>query len=309
MSQTQSSNTKVVAGIFLCLVVGGAIAIAGSDGGLRVGNIPLFVLCAMLGFVLHWLVFVPSYIFQTEHYFDLTGSLSFIGAILLANWLSPATELTSDLRANLLSFMVLAWALRLGVFLFLRVRRSGEDSRFRHIKTRMLRFAFTWTLGGLWVLLTAAAALAAITSGRQVPLGAGAYIGSALWLIGFLFEVIADRQKSAFKAKAQNKGRFINTGLWSISRHPNYFGEICLWLGVAIVAAPVLQGWQILTLVSPVFVIFLLCRVSGIPLLEAQAEERWGDEPDYRSYVKTTPVLIPGIRTPRLSAEQSERKS
>jgi steroid 5-alpha reductase family enzyme len=303
MTKTKNPNAKVVAGILLCLIVGGVIAIAGSDGGLRVGNIPLFAICAMLGFVLHWLVFVPSYALQTEHYFDLTGSLSFIGAILLANWLAPSTGLGDDLRANLLSFMVLAWALRLGAFLFMRVKRNGEDSRFREIKTRFLRFLFTWTLGGLWVLLTAAAALAAITSGRSIPLGLGAYIGGALWLVGFLFEAIADRQKSAFKANPENKGRFIKTGLWSISRHPNYFGEIALWVGVAIIAAPVLQGWQLMTLVSPLFVIFLLCRVSGIPLLEAQAEERWGDDPDYKRYVQLTPVLIPGIRTTRLSAE------
>ena len=290
MTETRKSNLTVVAGILLCLIIGAVIAIAGSDDGLIVGNIPLFALCAMVGFVLHWLVFVPSYFAQTEHYFDLTGSLSFIGAILLANWSALATLGTSSLRANILSFMVLAWALRLGMFLFLRVKRSGEDRRFREIKTRFLRFLFTWTLGGLWVLLTAAAALAAITSG-------------ALWFAGFLLESIADRQKSAFKAKEENKDSFINTGLWAISRHPNYFGEICLWLGVAIVAAPVLQGWQILTLISPLFVIFLLCRVSGIPLLEARAQERWGEDPDYQRYVKTTPVLIPGIRTPRLSAE------
>ncbi len=279
------------------------MAIAGSDGGLLVGSIPLFALCAMVGFVLHWLVFLPSYFAQTEHYFDLTGALSFIGAVLLANWLALSIMGDSSLRSNILSFMVIAWALRLGLFLFLRVRRSGEDSRFRQIKTRFLRFLFTWTLGGLWVLLTAGAALAAISSGRHIPMGVGAYIGCALWFVGILFESIADRQKSAFKADEQNRDRFIQTGLWSISRHPNYFGEICLWLGVAIVAAPALQGWQILTLVSPLFVIFLLCRVSGIPLLEAQAQERWGDDPDYRRYVETTPVLIPGIRTPRLSAE------
>lgn len=284
------------------------MAVAGSDGGVSVGGIPLFAMCATLGFILHWLVFLPSYAFQTEHYFDLTGALSFISAILVANWFAPTVGLSSNPRASLLSFMVLAWALRLGVFLFMRVKRSGEDRRFRQIKTRFLRFLFTWTLGGLWVLLTAAAALAAITSERQIPLGLGGYIGGAIWCLGFLFEAVADRQKSAFKANGQNKDRFIATGLWSISRHPNYFGEISLWIGVAIIAAPVLQGWQIMTLISPVFVIFLLCRVSGIPLLEAQAEEKWGTDPAYRRYVKTTAVLIPGIKTPRLSPNNREGK-
>lgn len=303
MEQTKNQNNKPIVGILLCLIIGAAITLAGSDGGLQVGNVPLFALCAMVGFVLHWLVFIPSFALQTEHYFDLTGSLSFIGATLLANWLAPSLGDGNDLRTNVLSFMVLAWAIRLGSFLFMRVKRSGEDSRFREIKTQFFRFLFTWTLGGLWVLLTAAAALAAITSGRHIAMGYGAYIGCAIWLLGLLFETIADRQKSAFKANPANKGRFISTGLWAISRHPNYFGEICVWIGVAIVAAPVLQGWQLLTLVSPLFVIFLLCRVSGIPLLEVQAQQRWGNDPQYQRYVQLTPVLIPGIRTSRESAK------
>jgi steroid 5-alpha reductase family enzyme len=303
MSNSQSSNGKISAGILLCVLLGVGMAFAGGDGGLQVGTISLFAICASVGFILHWLVFLPSYALQTEHYFDLTGSLSFIGAVLIANWLAPESAFTENLRANLLSFMVLAWALRLGTFLFLRVKRSGEDRRFREIKTRFLRFLFTWTLGGLWVLLTAAAALAAITSGRDIPLGLGALLGCAIWIFGLVLEAVADRQKSAFKSKDENNDRFINTGLWSLSRHPNYFGEICVWIGVAIVAAPVLQGWQFLTLISPIFVIFLLCRVSGIPLLEARAEQKWGDDPEYQLYVNSTPVLIPRIPSSKKPSE------
>ena len=108
-----------------------------------------------------------------------------------------------------------------------------------------------------------------------------------------VIEIIADRQKSKFKDDPNNEGKFINVGLWAWSRHPNYFGEIVLWTGMAIVAVPVLQGWQWATLISPVFVAFLLIRVSGIPLLEKKADERWGGQEDYEEYKRRTPVLVP----------------
>ncbi len=283
-------------GIAICMIIAGLVGLAGSDGGLQAGPLPLFVVCGLVGFVLHWLVFVPSFLRQTEHYFDLTGSLSFIATVLLANWLA-GTPTGNDPRALLLSGMVLIWAVRLGSFLFLRVKRTGQDRRFNEMKTRFWRFLFTWTLGGLWVLMTLAAALAAITSGRSVTLDWLAWAGFALWLAGFALEVVADRQKSAFRRDPANAERFIRSGVWAWSRHPNYLGEMVLWVGVALVAAPVLQGWQYLTLLSPVFVILLIARISGIPLLEARAEEKWGQDADYIDYKKTTAVLIPGLRS------------
>ncbi len=118
-----------------------------------------------------------------------------------------------------------------------------------------------------------------------------------VWLVGFGIEVAADDQKRAFRADPANRGRFITTGLWAWSRHPNYFGEITLWVGVALVALPALSGWQHLTLVSPLFVGLLLTRVSGVPLLEARGQATWGDDPEYRDYVARTPVLV--LRPPR----------
>ncbi|MGB5722588.1 MAG: DUF1295 domain-containing protein, partial [Woeseiaceae bacterium] len=197
-----------------------------------------------------------------------------------------------DLRAMLVAAMVLFWSLRLATFLFRRISRDGKDSRFDTIKNRPLRFFMAWTIQGLWVLLTAAAALAIITGGVREPLGAIGVVGLAVWSIGMLIEVIADRQKSQFRNNPDNKGKFINVGLWAWSRHPNYFGEIVLWTGMAIVAVPVLQGWQWATLISPVFVTFLLTKVSGVPLLEEKADKRWGGQDDYEEYKRKTPVLM-----------------
>jgi steroid 5-alpha reductase family enzyme len=143
------------------------------------------------------------------------------------------------------------------------------------------------------VSFTLAAALAAITSTKRVELGGLALIGFFFWIFGFAIEIIAYRQKSAFNTKSQNKGKFISSGLWAWSRHPNYFGEIVLWIGIAIIALPALQGWQWVTLISPVFVTLLLTRISGINLLEARADEKWGGQSDYEAYKANTPILIP----------------
>jgi len=150
-----------------------------------------------------------------------------------------------------------------------------------------------WTLQGLWVTFTFAAALAAITSGKREELGWFALIGFLVWLFGFAFEAISDNQKNRFRADPANKGKFIQSGLWAKSRHPNYFGEIMLWIGVAIIAIPVLQGWQWVTMISPVFVTLLLTRISGVPMLENRADEKWGGQEDYEAYKKRTPVLFP----------------
>ena len=258
--------------------------------------VPLVLITGALAFVVNWLAFIPAALVQTERYYDLVGGITYVTTTIVAVFLSD--EL--DLRAMLVAAMVLIWSLRLATFLFLRISRSGRDSRFDDIKNRPLRFFMAWTIQGLWVLLTAAAAIAVITGGTRALLGAIGIAGLAVWTIGMLIEIVADRQKSRFKNNPANDGKFINVGLWAWSRHPNYFGEIVLWTGMAIVALPVLHGWQLATLISPVFVAFLLIRVSGIPLLEQKADERWGGDSDYEEYKRSTPVLIP--KPPALQA-------
>lgn len=275
----------------IVLLIGFLLALAGSDGGARFAGLPVFALCAGVAFLIQWIVFAPSFLGQTEKFFDLTGSLTYIVVTALAVVLSQ----TSDARAYLLLALVVIWAARLGSFLFRRVHRVGKDGRFDDIKPSFLRFLGVWTVQGLWVTFTAAAAWAAITSGKRAGLDIFAIAGAIIWLMGFAIEATADAQKDAFGKNPQNKGKFIRTGLWARSRHPNYFGEILLWLGVAVIALPALQGWQLLTLISPVFVAILLIKVSGIPLLEARADKKWGGQPDYEAYKKNTPVLLPKI--------------
>jgi steroid 5-alpha reductase family enzyme len=276
----------------IVILVGLGIAVAGSQGGALVLGIPIFAFSVGLAFAIQWLAFIVAYLLQTESFFDLTGSLTYISVTAIAVLLSPVV----DGRSILLLGLVVVWAARLGTFLFRRIRRAGKDARFDEIKPSFLRFLNTWTLQGLWVTLTLAAALAAITTTTRKELDPFAAIGFLVWVFGFSFEVAADTQKSRFRADPKNKGRFIHTGLWAWSRHPNYFGEIVLWVGVAIITLPVLRGWQWVTLISPAFVALLITRISGVPILEKQADERWGGQEEYEAYKERTPVLIPRPR-------------
>jgi len=276
---------------FVVVIIGYLVALAGSQGGSLIAGIPLFGLSVGLAFLVQWLVFIPSFWFQTEKFFDLTGGITYISVTLLAVLTSPAV----DGRSLLLAGLVVIWAIRLGSFLFRRIQKAGKDDRFDELKPSFFRFLNVWTIQGLWVTFTAAAALVAITSSVRKELDVFALVGFLVWAFGFAFEVIADSQKSQFSANPANKGKFIQTGLWSRSRHPNYFGEIVLWLGIAIIAIPVLQGWQWVAMISPLFVTLLLTRVSGVPLLEKKADSKWGGQEDYEAYKKNTPVLIPRL--------------
>ena len=270
------------------------MALAGSQGGATVRGMPIFAALVALIFLVQWLAFLPAYLGQTEKYFDLTGSITYVTVTALAVVLSPAV----DARSLLVLGLVAVWAVRLGSFLFGRVHRAGKDRRFDAIKPSFARFLMTWTLQGLWVTLTLAPALVAVTTSTRRALGPFALIGALVWAFGFALEAIADAQKNRFRMHRENRGKFISTGLWALSRHPNYFGEIVLWAGVALIALPVLRGWQWISLISPLFVALLLTRVSGIPMLERRADEEWGGDAEYEAYKARTPVLIPRIRPP-----------
>jgi steroid 5-alpha reductase family enzyme len=287
MNNDEDRNPLIALPVVILVAIG--VAWAGSQGGFTVSGFPVFALAVIVSFSIQVLGFIAAYILQTEKFYDLTGSITYISVTIMSVVLSPVV----DGRSILLLVLVVIWAGRLGTFLFQRVLEAGKDSRFDEIKTSFPRFLTTWMLQGLWVSLTLAAALAAITTTERKSLGWFALIGTLVWLFGFGIEVVADAQKSRFRDKEENQGDFIDTGLWAWSRHPNYFGEITLWFGVAIIALPILRGWQWVTLISPIFVALLITQVSGVPILEEKADEKWGGQEDYEEYKENTPVLIP----------------
>eukprot|EP01035_Chromulina_nebulosa_P021511 gene21511-27855_t len=265
------------------------------------------------GFILNKLAFISVsiqwvvYIFQasglvfgnkrTEKFYDLTGALTFQTLSLLSIFLAGGLK-KFGLRQKLLTSTVLIWSFRLGSFLFDRIRsEGGVDSRFNKVRPYLFEFWNFWTIQGLWVFLTSLPVLVLNDSTKiQSHLNIFDFIGLGIWLIGLSTEILADNQKKIFKKNPSNKGKFINEGLWKLSRHPNYFGEIFLWFGVFISAS---QGFerpgQWLSIISPIFVSFLLINISGIPLLEKSANKHWGNDEAYKKYKRDVPVLIPFI--------------
>ena len=276
---------------FVLLAVGLPLAVTGlaNPSGVTINGWPAAPTLALGAFVIQWLAFIPARLLQTERFYDLTGSATYIAVTLGA--VVAASESTG--AQMLIAIMIFIWAGRLGSFLFRRIHAAGGDQRFDHIKVSSSRFFVAWTLQGAWVVMTSCAAVAAILSAQRPAVGAVFATGVAMWVAGFVIEVVADQQKSRFRADAANEGRFINTGLWARSRHPNYFGEILLWAGIAVMAIPYLSGTQWVVMLSPLFVYALLTRISGIPTLARRGQQLWGDDPDYQAYLKNTPTLLP----------------
>ncbi len=274
--------------IVASLITGFLVILACSSNSVNASGVRLFTLCGVLAFLIQWICFTPAWFFHSERFFDLIGSATYLTITIVALIAVPEV----DTRSVVLGIMVCLWGLRLGAFLFARVQAAGHDVRFNLMKHDFTWFLMTWTIQGLWVVITSSSALTAITSTNKNSFGWIGIIGIIIWLSGFVIEIVADEQKRRFKLNPSNQHSFIDKGLWSWSQHPNYFGEIILWIGVTLVALPALSGWQYLSLISPVFVFFLLTRISGIPMLDSAARKRWGDNPDFQKYKETTPVLI-----------------
>ena len=293
MNSAYSSAVTII--ILVCTTL--IFSLICAQNGMQSDGLPILFICVGIAILTQWIIFIPSYLLQTEKYYDITGSVTTLLIIGSASYLKAKLAQNGlDPRSFILTFLVSAWTIRLGVFLYVRVHKAGEDKRFRQWKKSWHIFLRTWTIQGVWVFFTCLAALTAITASNDKPVDISLYIGLIVWLIGFSIEFVADLQKSKFRNKPHNKNKFINSGLWSISRHPNYVGEIILWFGISIISFPVLQGWQYCSLISPVFVYVLLTRVSGIPILEKQAEKKWGSEKSFQSYKKQTPLLFPKLR-------------
>lgn len=281
-----------VVGTLVAVVIGLGLALLESSDVATVWGRSALVLCAALAFAVNWCAFVPSWLGRTERFYDLVGSSTYLivmGAAVV--WAPHRDVVTWTLAA-----MVAIWAVRLGSFLFLRVLEVGSDARFDTIKRSFPALLMTWTLQGLWVFVTAGAAVTAVVSERSRSVGPRFWIGAAMWIAGFGIEVVADRQKRAFR-RSETAEPFISTGLWAWSRHPNYFGEMTLWTGIAVMASEALTGRQLCALVSPLFVFVLIRFISGVPMLEAKSRKRFGDLAAYQRYVANTPLLA--LRPPR----------
>ena len=239
--------------------------------------------------LIQFVIFLPSFLFQTEKFYDLTGSLTYISVTSIA-YFSLDSPTTID---TILYLYVIVWAGRLGIFLFRRINKDGKDERFDKAKKKFFWFLQYWMGQAAWVVFSAGASILAILSPVEAELEVLAFIGIFLWWSGFLIEVISDYQKRKFRETSDPKTEFISTGLWARSRHPNYFGEITLWVGMAVISLSSLSGIEYVTaVVSPLFVYLLLRKAEGVPMLERIADERYGELSDYQEYKANTPVLM-----------------
>ena len=284
-----------ILGSVVSIAVAIAFAWAGAQNGPTILGFPALLFIVSIGFLIHWVIFIPSYFMRTEKFYDITGTIAYLAMISTSVYVVSSTAGALAFRSKVVVVMVIVWAMRLGLFLFIRVLKVGEDSRFEDAKNSFVTFLMFFNISGLWVFLTTANALTLILNNSDLFGDFQFFVGLTIWIIGFSFEVIADEQKRRFRKKTENHGMFIVSGLWSISRHPNYFGEILIWTGMAIISLPVLSGWQYATLISPVFVVLLLTRISGVNLLEESADKKWGHLDNYQNYKKNTAVLVPFI--------------
>ncbi len=285
---TVSTRNSTVLSVAIATTASLLVSLAGGTDAIQWAGLPITVWAAIIAFGINWLAFVPSYFGTTERYYDLVGTVSYLSVIVFI-WLSGERET----RATILALMIAIWTIRLGSFLFARVSADGRDLRFNKLKVNPWLFFRTWTLQAAWVAIASSAAVAAMSIASSAAIGFVDVVGLSAWSLGFIIEAVADTQKRQFRSIESNRDRFITTGLWAWSRHPNYFGEILLWTGISIVAVSDLSGWQLVTLVSPVLVWFLLTRISGIQLLERRGRKNWGEDPEYLAYVERTPALVP----------------
>ena len=254
-------------------------------------EISLVKSAVLFAFIIQWVLFVPAFLFKTEKFYDISGSFTYISII---SYVCYQSYLLKDFNLGnlILVFFIGFWAVRLGSFLFLRIHKAGEDKRFRLIKRSPTQFFMTWTLQGMWVSLCSACALTAMASDQGLIINNWFYIGSFLFLFGLAIEIIADYQKTIFRKDEKNKDNFIKTGLWALSRHPNYLGEIILWLGVSVISFSSLSDWQYITLISPIFTYLLLVHISGVRILESNGKKKWGHLKNYNEYIDKTPMLL-----------------
>ena len=285
------TNLAIAAGVFIFTKL---YADAISFNSIELSGVNLVGHLLVLIFVIQWIAYIPAFIFKTEKFYDLTGSLTYIAAISFALYSTNISQ-SLDLGSLIIGAAIIFWAVRLGSFLFMRVHKDKKDGRFDTIKTSFSQFFMTWTLQGMWVFICSSAALVAIANPTGVPINIVFIIGLALFILGFVVEIIADNQKSAFRSIPENKDVFINEGLWARSRHPNYFGEITLWTGITVMGISTFEGMNYLALFSPIFSYLLLNYVSGVRMLEYRGHKKWGHLDAYVTYKKSTPKFIPKI--------------
>lgn len=235
-------------------------------------------------------MFIPAFIYKTDKLTDISYALTFFTVAIFSYFRSGR-----DIVHTILLTAILLWSIRLGSFLYMRILRMKRDRRFDDKRDNFFKFMGFWIIQGITVPVVMVSSILVFTSDTPA-LTVPSFIGLAVFGSGLLIEAVADSQKFKFSGDPTNKDKWIDSGIWSISRHPNYLGEIMVWSGLFLFGIASLSGvsaW--VATISPVYITGLLLFVSGVPLLEKSADAKWGSDPKYQAYKKRTPVLVPFI--------------
>jgi steroid 5-alpha reductase family enzyme len=236
--------------------------------------------------------FAIAYTCQFDKVTDFAGTLNFIVLAVMTFLLNK----TFFVRQVVVTVMVIVWGLRLGGFLVYRVFKRAKDARFDEMRSNFFKFLGFWIFQMFWALVVSLAVIFLNATTTDVKIGVADYIGWALWAFGFLLEALADQSKNSFSNDAGNRGMFINVGVWSVSRHPNYAGEIFLWTGIFITCAASFKDntpAAFVSILSPIFTFAILMFLSGVNLAEERYNKAYGDRQDYFEYRQETSPLIP----------------
>lgn len=249
-------------------------------------NIYVFVALLLFIYMTGW--FLLATLKRRNDIADIAWGLGFVGVA----WTCFFVVQTYHLQALITNILVSIWGLRLAFHIYKRNRHKNEDYRYREWRNQWGKWFFLRSYlqifllqGGLLYLI--ALPIVFINANTVDTFSAFQIYGMALWGVGFYFESEGDRQLAAFIKNPANKGKIMQSGLWKLSRHPNYFGEATQWWGIYILALSLPDGWKMI--VGPLTITFLILFVSGIPLLEKKYEGRT----DFEEYKKRTSIFIP----------------